>query len=105
VYTVRYDPAAHAGLDEATDYIEEQSSTDRAVDWLEAMRGGIQELETSPRAFPIACMRRGRPIHSKLVISHRVYYFIDEPTSLVYVIDLVHAAQETRLAKYRDAQI
>lgn len=102
IYQVRYDPAALAALHEATDYIEEQSGTGRALDWLEAMRIGIQKLETSPRAFPVVCLRRGRPIRSKLVMSHRVYYFIDEPAALVYVIDLVHTARETKLATYRD---
>ncbi len=104
VYEVRLDPAALTALDQAADYIEAQSGTDRAIDWLAAMRGGIEKLETSPRAFPVVCLRRGRPIHSKLVMSHRVYYFIDEPTSLVYVIDLVHTARETKLATYRDPQ-
>lgn len=102
VYQVRYDPAALAALEETATHIEEQSGPGRAAAWLDAMRTGIQKLETTPRAFPVVCLRRGRPIHSKLVISHRVYYFIDEPTRLVYIIDVVHTARETKLAEYRD---
>jgi plasmid stabilization system protein ParE len=102
LYQVRYDPVALAALEEAAAYIEEQSGPDRAASWLRAMRAGIEKLETFPRAFPAMCVRRGRTIHSKLVISHRVYYFIDEPTRLVYVIDVVHTARETKLAGYRD---
>lgn len=104
VYEVRYDRQALDALEEATAYIEEQSGPDRAAAWLGAMMESIHQLETSPRAFPIVTLRRGRPIHSKVVISHRVYYFIDEPTHLVYVIDIVHTARETKLAEYRDSR-
>jgi plasmid stabilization system protein ParE len=102
VYEVRFDPAALAALGEAADYVEEHSGPDRAAGWLAAMREGMQRLETSPRAYPVACIRRGRPIYSKLVVSHRVYYFVDDPTGIVFVIDVVHTARETRLAEYRD---
>ena len=102
-YTVRFDPVALAALEETTTYIEEDSGPDRAGRWLEAMRIGIQKLESTPGAFPVACIRRGRPIHSKLVQTHRVYYFIDSDERLVYIIDVVHTARETKLAEYRDA--
>lgn len=101
-YEVRFDPVALAALSEAAEFIEEQSGSDRVSGWLRAMRAGIRKLESSPRAFGAVCLRRGRPIRSKLVISHRVYYFVDEATRIVYVIDVVHTARETRLAAYRD---
>lgn len=66
------------------------------------MRAGIQKLEAYPRVFAAVSMRRGRPIHSKLVMSHRVYYFVDDPTQTVYIIDVVHTARETRLSRYRE---
>ena len=101
-YDVRYDPVAFAALAEAADYIEKQSGRNRATTWLDAMRTSIDKLESYPRAFPAVSIRRGRQIHSKLVISHRVYYFIDDPTRTVYIIDVVHTARETKLAEYRD---
>ena len=100
-YKVRYDPVALNALEETTRYIQEESGPDRAVHWLRAMRAGIQKLESLPHAFAVVCMRRGRPIHSKLVLTHRVFYCIDQPTHTVYIIDVVHTACETRLAKYR----
>lgn len=103
-YEVRYDPAVLAVLEETVAYIEDQSGASRAVAWLDAMNASIQQLETSPRAFPAVCFRRGRPIHSKLVMNHRVYYFIDDPTRLVYVVDVIHTARETQLAMYREPQ-
>lgn len=66
------------------------------------MRESIERLERLPKAFQIARHLAGRTIYSKLVMSHRVFYLVDDPTQLVYVIDVVHTAQETRLAEYRD---
>ena len=103
-YEVRYDPEAIAALEEAVAYIAEQSGADRALGWLDAIRAGIERLETSPRVFRSVCHRRGRLIRSKLVVNHRVYYFIDEQSRLVYVIDVVHTARETKLAEYRDSE-
>lgn len=101
-YEVRYDPVARDALDEAAAYVAEQSGADRAAAWLRAMQAGIRKLQTHPRAFPAVCLRRGRPVHSKVVVSHRVYYFVDDRSRVVYVIDVVHTARETRLAPYRD---
>lgn len=66
------------------------------------MQASIQKLETHPRAFPIVNTQFERPLHAKVVLSHRVFYFIDDPTQIVYVIDVVHTARESRLAAYRD---
>lgn len=101
-YDVRFDPVALAAIEETTAYIEEASGPDRAGRWLETLRLGCQTLESTPRAFPVACIRRGRPIHSKVVQSHRVYYFVDSEERLVYIVDVVHTARETKLAEYRD---
>ncbi len=101
-YKVRYDPAALAALEETVAYIQEQSGPNRAAAWLGGMRAGIQDLESLPRAFPAVSLRKGKPVHSKLVISHRVYYFVDDPTRTVYIIDVVHTAHESKLARYRD---
>ncbi|MDA8018320.1 MAG: type II toxin-antitoxin system RelE/ParE family toxin [Thermoanaerobaculia bacterium] len=100
-YAVRYDPAALAALGDAVAYIEEHSGPGRAADWLSAMQAGIAKLETLPGAYPIMDEREGRAVHSKLVSSYRVFYFIDEPERIVYVIDIVHTARETKLAPYR----
>ncbi|HEX2253527.1 MAG TPA: hypothetical protein VHQ65_09690 [Thermoanaerobaculia bacterium] len=55
--------------------------------------------------FGPVCLRRGRTIHSKLVVDHRVFYFVDDASRIVYVIDLVHTARETRLAEYREPPV
>ncbi len=102
-YVVRYDPVALTALDEAARFIEEQSGCDRAIRWLRAMHDGVQQLEVLPRAFGVWTVRGGRPIHAKLVSPYRVFYVVDEPSSTVYVIDVVHTARETRIAPYRDA--
>jgi plasmid stabilization system protein ParE len=101
VYKVRYDPVALDALEETTRYIQEESGPDRAAHWLRAMRTSIQQLEALPHAFSAVCTRQGRPIHSKLILSHRIFYLIDQPTQTVYIIDVVHTARETRLAEYR----
>ncbi len=66
------------------------------------MHEGIDRLESQPRAFPAVTRRRGRPIHSKRIMSHRIFYLIDDPTQIVYIIDVVHTARETKLKEYRD---
>lgn len=100
-YEVRYDPVALEALGEATRFIVEDSSVDRALAWLDAMRQGIGKLETHPRAYPAVSLRGGRPVHSKLVVKHRVFYFIDDLAKVVYVLDVVHTARDSRLDRYR----
>ena len=101
-YEVRFDPVALTALDETATYIREDSGPGRAAKWLEAMRRGIRELGSAPRAYPVACIRRGRPIRSKRIMSHRVFFFIEDAEGIVFIIDVVHTARETRLAEYRD---
>lgn len=101
-YKVRYVSMAVSALEEEARYIEREFSRDRAAAWLRAMRDSIQKLETFPRAFATAGVRSGRPIHSKVVMSHRVYYVVNEATRIVDIIDVVHTARETRLSKYRE---
>lgn len=102
VHEVRFSPQALAGLEEAAAYIEEQSGAARSASWLRSALDSIGKLRVVPRAFASVCVRRGRTIHSKLVVSHRVFYFVDEPAKLVYIVDVVHTARESRLAAYRD---
>lgn len=66
------------------------------------MRSGIEQLETLPRAFAIVGWSRGQTVYSKLVLSHRVFYFIQESTKTVFILDIVHTARESKLAEYRD---
>ncbi|MEM7354999.1 MAG: type II toxin-antitoxin system RelE/ParE family toxin [Acidobacteriota bacterium] len=100
-YEVRFDRVALEALEEAADYIEEHSGAPRAATWFAKMRAGIQKLEALPRAFAAVSLRRGRPVHSKLVMTHRVFYIVDDPSRVVYIIDVVHTARETKLAAYR----
>lgn len=100
-YEVRYDPVALTALQEAASYIGEQSGPGRSAAWLRATRESIQNLESHPRAFPLVGTQLGRPLHSKIIMSHRVFYFVDDPTRIVYIIDVVHTARETKLAEYR----
>ena len=51
-YEVRYDPVALRALEESATYILEQSGPVRAADWLAAMRSSIEELSSTPRAYP-----------------------------------------------------
>lgn len=100
-YEVRNDPVAQQALEEAADFIADEAGPERAVAWLAEMREGIQRLEAHPRAYPAVTLRRGQPVHFKLMVSHRVFYFIDEVARVVYVIDVVHTVRETRLRRYR----
>ncbi|MEM9291562.1 MAG: type II toxin-antitoxin system RelE/ParE family toxin [Acidobacteriota bacterium] len=100
-YSVRFDPEAIAALEEAANYIESDSSTERARTWLRAMLSSIENLESFPRAFPAESRRGKRSIRSKLVMSHRVFYFVDDGSNIVYIVDVVHTAQDTKLRQYR----
>ncbi|MCB1037141.1 MAG: type II toxin-antitoxin system RelE/ParE family toxin, partial [Acidobacteria bacterium] len=101
-YEVRLDPVARSALREAASYVKEQSGSGRAKGWLKRMLDGIVSLGSTPGAFSVQCVRQGRAIRSKLIMSHRVFYFIDEPSRTVYVVDVVHTARETRLEDYPD---
>lgn len=101
-YEVRYEREALSALEETVRFIREDAGTGRAAAWLRAMRSGIGELETLPRAFAIVGWSRGQAVYSKLVLTHRVFYYIQEATQTVFIIDIVHTSRESQLAKYRD---
>lgn len=65
------------------------------------MLEAIDSLERLPGAHAVVAVHDGRAVHSMLVQPYRVYYVIDESSSTVYVIDVVHTARETKLEKYR----
>lgn len=100
-YEVSFDPVALEVLEETFDYIRSDSGPGRAEAWLDAMRAGIDRLESSPQAFRVVTHRRGFPIRAKLVISHWVFYLVDDERSRVYIIDIVHTSRDSRLAEYR----
>ena len=96
-------PEAKVALREAATYIADRDGPDRAADWLRGMYESIDGLEVVPAAFAPLQVRAGRAIHSKLAMrSYRVYYVIDEVSSTVFLIDVVHTARETEIGKYRD---
>lgn len=66
------------------------------------MRSGIEQLEALPRAFAIVGWSRGQTVYSKIVLTHRVFYYVEESTKTVFIIDIVHTARESKLAEYRD---
>lgn len=101
-YQVRYLPEATQALREAFLYIQEESGSGRAADRLRRVYALIDDLETTPRATEEEGLFYGREFRSKLVVSHRIFLTIDEPEQLVYVIDIVHTAQQTKLDEYRD---
>jgi plasmid stabilization system protein ParE len=101
LYQVKYEPLALAALEEAAIYIKEHDSSGAASSWLRAMLASAQKLKMLPKAFPIWTEREGRPIFAKLVNPYRVFYFVEDETATVHVIDVVHTARETRLAQYR----
>ena len=102
-YRVRYEPAAEVALEEAAGYILEHSGPGRAESWLRSILESIDQLEALPTIYRIWTTREGRPVYSKLAPPYRVFYVVEEDTSTVHVIDVVHTARETKLAEYRGA--
>ncbi|MEM6453713.1 MAG: type II toxin-antitoxin system RelE/ParE family toxin [Acidobacteriota bacterium] len=100
-YEIRYDRAAQRELENIFEYVLEDAGIARADRWLAAFRKHVDALRITPKIGPVACIRRGRVIRSKLAQSHRVFYTIDEKARLILVIDIVHTARETRLSTYR----
>ena len=60
----------------------------------------IDQLETIHRATRDVRLFYGREFRSKLVISHRVFFTIDEDAQVVYAIDMVHTARPNKLDEY-----
>lgn len=100
-YSIVYDRIAFQSLREITAYIQTDSGDERAADWLRNLQGSISKLRLFPHAFPTVGTRLGRVVRSKVVMSHRVFYIIDEVKLVVRILDVVHTARETRLARYR----
>lgn len=100
-YRVRLMPEAKAALREAAHFIAERDGLGRAESWLDRTLQSIDRLESMPKAFAIWSERRGRPLYSKLIRPYRVFYVVDDQSKCVFILDLVHTARETRLARYR----
>ena len=99
-YRVRYRPEAKAALREAFVYIAEDDGSGRAGTWLKKMYEGIDALQTAPRSTRSEGTFDGWEFRSKLVITHRVFFTIDDAVETVYVIDIVHTARQTKLDEY-----
>ena len=99
-YQVQYLPEAIAALREAFVYIREDSGHGRASDWLREVYASIDQLEMTPRATRDEGRFHGREFRSKLVMSHRAFFTIDEAAQIVYVVDLVHTARQSKLDAY-----
>ncbi len=101
-YRVEFSQAAYVVLQETAAYIADIDGPDQAAHWLRKMEEGAAALETIPRGFIEVGTHDGRILHSKPIMSHRVYYFIDDAAELVTIIDVIHTRRETKLEKYRD---
>jgi plasmid stabilization system protein ParE len=100
LYRVRYLPEATEALRSAFLYVLEDAGPGRAGEWLTAVYASVDQLETTPRATRDEGLFYGREFRSKLVISHRVFFTIDEDAQVVYVVDVVHTARQTKIGDY-----
>lgn len=101
-YRVRYLTEATEALRAAFLHVRDDSGPRRAADWLSRVYASIDQLELAPRATRAEGSFHGHEFRSKLVISHRVFFTIDEDALAVHVIDFVHTAQQIRLDEYTD---
>ncbi len=99
-YRVRYLDEAIAALKEAAAFISERDGKGRARQWLSAMLTAITDLESLPGIWRQVTVLEGRAIRSLLVPPYRIYFVIEEITSTVYVIDVVHTARDSKLRRY-----
>jgi len=99
-YQVKYLPEATRALREAFLYVQNESGSARAADWLRRVYDSIADLETSPRATREEGLFYGREFRSKLIGSHRIFVTIADAEQIVYVIDVVHTARQTKLDDY-----
>lgn len=99
-YRVRYLTEATEALRDAFLHVREDAGPRTATDWLRRVYASIDQLEIAPRATRNEGFFHGHEFRSKLVISHRVFFTIDEDAHVVHVIDIVHTAQQTKLDEY-----
>ena len=99
-YRVRYLTEATEALRSAFLHVRENAGPRRAANWLSRVYASIDQLEIAPRATRDEGFFHGHEFRSKLVISHRVFFTIDEDAQVVHVVDIVHTAQQTRLDEY-----
>lgn len=97
-----FEPSAEDALADIVTYIVEDAGRDRATRWLRSLLEATDALDTLPKAFRAWTTDNGREIYSKLVSPHRVFYFVDDITLTVHIIDVVHTARESVLARYRE---
>ena len=99
-YRVRYLTEATTALRAAFLHVREDAGPHTAANWLGRVYASIDQLEVAPRATRAEGFFRGHELRSKLVMSHRVFFTIDEVAMAVHVIDFVHTARQTKLDEY-----
>jgi len=99
-YRVRYLTEATEALRAAFLHAREDAGPRRAANWLNRVYASIDQLELAPRATRAEGFFHGHEFRSMLVMSHRVFFTIDEDAMAVHVIDFVHTARQTRLDDY-----
>ena len=99
-YEVVFSPTALRSLREVTRYIAGDAGSDRARAWLARIMESTATLEAHPQAFPVVGRFEGEEIHTRFVMRHVLFYFIDESADVVTVIDIVHTARETTRQRY-----
>lgn len=104
-YEVVFSARALESLRQVTRYIAEEAGTGRAADWLAKVRHGTVTLETHPYAFPLVGEFEAARIRARSVMRHVLYYFVDESTNKVTVVDVVHSARETERARYERGRL
>ncbi len=99
-YSVTFLNAAKEAIRETVNWITDQDGAEAAKRWKKALFSGAKALETLPLGFPESGACRGRPLRSKVVGNHRIYYFVDEPEKRVAILDVVHTRHQTRNEEY-----
>ena len=99
-YEVEFSPRALSSLRETTHYILQDSGAGRASDWLTRIMRSTDTLKTHPRAFRIVGAYEGEDVHARVVMSHVLYYLVDDAARVVTVIDVVHAAHGAERDRY-----
>lgn len=100
-YAVTFLNSAKTAVRETIDWITHNDGSEAAENWARQLFAGAKALETLPMGFPEAGHYRGRTLRSRLVMSHRLYYFVDEAAKRVAIIDVVHTRHETRTREYQ----
>ncbi len=94
-YRVLIIPAVHDKIEQAFEYIYEQSEQN-GIQWLQGIYDAINTLETMPtRCGTIREEHQlGREIRELLFFSHRIIFEVMEGPRTVRVLEFRHAAQD-----------